>query len=146
MRHLILLAALVSGVAQARDVHVPFDAYLDLESGRWATESDCLMGLTDCRVMDLKVRHSDKHEPRTFLEFPRNVQQARTSAAPANVAETVMTDLAQYVYASSYGFLPETLVVQKGSRTFAIQLVSEDADGVTLRYELVAQTRAPLVD
>lgn len=137
-------ALLVAGSAAAKEVEVPYGAYLDLETGNWATESDCYAGLMDCRGMDLRLRQSSQHAPATFLEFPRSVEQARTSAAPSEVGPATLTELASYRYESAFGFLPETLVVTKGTRTFAIQLVSEGSDKATLRYEYIATQTAAL--
>lgn len=138
----LVLGSLLSASAFATEVEVPYGAYLDLETGNWATESDCFAGLVDCRPMDAKVRQSDRHAPATFLEFPRAVGQARTGKAPADVDMATLTDLAAYRYDSSFGFLPETLVVTKGTRTFAIQLVSEGAEKATLRFEFVSTQTA----
>ena len=141
---LVFGSMLFAGVASATEVEVPVGAYLDLETGSWATESDCFGGVVDCKAMDLKVRKSDKHAPATFLEFPRSVGQARTTKAPNEVDMTTLTELAAYRYDSSFGFLPETLVVTKGTRTFAIQLVSEERDKATLRFEYIATQTAAL--
>jgi len=140
----LVFGSLLSATAFATEVEIPYGAYLDLETGNWATESDCFAGLVDCRPMDARVRQSDRHAPATFLEFPRSVGQARTRKAPAEVDMATLTEIAAYRYDSSFGFLPETLVVTKGTRTFAIQLVAEGADVATLRYEYVSTETASL--
>lgn len=138
----LVFGSLLSATAFATEVEIPYGAYVDLETGNWSTESDCFAGLVDCRPMDMRVRQSEKHAPATFLEFPRSVGQARTDKAPAEVDLATLTELAAYRYDSAFGFLPETLVVTKGTRTFAIQLVSEGADKATLRFEYVATQTA----
>jgi len=142
----VLAALTLSGIARAGEVQVPYGAYLDLETGHWATADDCFMSVVDCRGMDLKVRYSDKRQPHAFLEFPQVVSQARTKLGASDVSADTLHGLAAYGYSSAYGFLPETLVIVKGSRTFAIQLVSEDGKSATLRYELVATREAPKLD
>lgn len=133
LRAALLLAALGSSTALAGEVTVTWDGYVDLDEATAATRSQCIMGEVDCRAMDVKVRRSDHREPKAFLEFARPVELTRTGLDFRQVTARDLTTA--NVWESAYGFLSEDVIVTLGDKTWGIELVSENEEGATLRFE-----------